>query len=310
MPNNVLLIGGSRFLGCAIADAFAQHGEADLYILNRGSRPAPEGGRQLVCDIADRDAFRAVLKSRPWDVVIDTILSDQDLAFVVDVLGSDLGHFIHTGSLGVYGRARRIPAPESLPLCECAGEEVVFDQKLRQDQLLLRAHQEQAFPATVLRMSYIYGAGDIPLDGWGGRSPEFFRMIRERQTVPVPDNGRALLHPGHVRDLGRSFLHAALRPRSIGQIYNIAGSHALMMKDYICLIAEAMGVALNIETLPLEEILARYPDWTTRRGMKFSCQHMCASIAKAERELNWFPETPLETGLRENIEWMQKQRII
>lgn len=160
-----------------------------------------------------RAEFGRILTSRSWDIVIDTILKDNDLEFAIDALTGRVGHFIHTGSIGVYGDARRIPAPEWLPMAQGdLSEEIVFNDKIAQDQVLMRAFQEKSFPATILRMSNIYGPGDIPLDGWGGRNPLFFRMILEGKTIPLPENGRALLQPGHVKDLGRAFLHAAKRP--------------------------------------------------------------------------------------------------
>lgn len=310
MAPKVLLIGGTRFLGRTIAEAFLAK-RYEVFEMNRGTRPAQEGVTgKIICDKNDREAFAKILTARRWDFIIDTILDADDLKFVVETIGSEVGHFIHTGSLGVYGEARQIPAMESLPLCEYKGGEIVFNYKLFQDQVLMKAFHEKGFPATSMRMSYIYGPGDIPLDGWGGRSPEFFKMLRDGKKIPLAENGRALLHPGHVRDLGRAFVHAAENPASIGQIYNICGPFAIMMKDYLALIAEAMGVKPEFEFVSQEEILKRYPAFTNARGLKFACQHMCASILKARHDLDWQPEIPLETGISENVEWMRKQGII
>lgn len=310
MATKVLLIGGTRFLGHAIAEAFVGKGY-EVYELNRGTKAPSRGvAGQIVCDKADRAAFAQALNKCRWDVVVDTILNDEDLKFVVETVGVKVGHFIHTGSVGVYGDARQIPALESQPLCEYEGEDIVFNYKIKQDQVVMRAFQERGFPGTILRMSNIYGPGDIPLDGWGGRSPEFFRMLRDGNKIPLPDAGRALLHPGHVRDLGRAFLHAAEWSDSIGQIYNICGPHALMTKDYVAVMASAMGVEPNLEYTPVNEILARFPKLTNERGIKFATQHMCASIAKAERDLGWRPEISLEAGMRENFEWMKTKGMI
>jgi len=310
MPKKILIIGGTRFLGLAIAKPLIAK-KYEVYEMNRGTR-APANGivEQIICDKADRATFAKVLKRCRWDVIIDTILTDEDIEFVIKTISTNVGHFIHTGSLGVYGDARQIPATESMPISEYEGEEVVFNYKIRQDQVIMRAFQEQGFPGTIMRMSYIYGPGDMLLNGWGGRNSEFFRMLYNGKTIPLPNDGRALLHPGHVKDLGRSFLHAAERPASIGQIYNICGHNALMMKDYIAITAKIMGVKANIEFKSIKEICKSFPTITNERGMKFSCQHMCASITKAEFELDWRPEISLETGLRENIEWMKSQGLL
>ena len=309
MNTRVLIIGGTRFLGLAIAEPFIAKGY-DVYEMNRGTRASATGVKeQIICDKNDRKAFAAVLKKYRWDIIIDTILTDEDLEFAINELGDNVGHFIHTGSMGVYGDAKQIPAVESQPLKQYTGEYIVFNYKIAQDQVIIKAFQERAFPGTILRMSYIYGAGDNLLDGWGGRSEEFFRIMHKDKKIVLPNDGRALLHPGHVKDLGRAFLHAAERPESIGQIYNIGGSHALMMKDYVEKIAVAMQIKVNIEYAPFEKVVKLYPTIVNERGMKFACQHMCGSIIKAKRELDWRPEISLYTGLRENIEWMKSQKI-
>ena len=74
--------------------------------------------------------------------------------------------------------------------------------------------------------------------------------------------------------------------------------------------AEAMGVKPEFEFVSQEEILKRYPAFTNARGLKFACQHMCASILKAKHDLGWQPEISLEAGMRENIEWMRQRGIV
>ena len=310
--NNVLIVGGTRFLGLAIAEAFLRKGGFRVCEMNRGTRPGMEGlEKSFHCDKNDREAFAQVLKDRPWDVIIDTILNDADLEFVIGTLKSDVGHFIHTGSIGVYGDARHIPAPEWLPMSELeSDEEVVFNQKLRQDQILLRACVEKRFPASILRMSNVYGRGDIPLDGWGGRNPEYFRKLLRGEVMEVPENGRALLQPGHVADLGRAFLLCAERSESIGQVYNICGETSLMLKDYIRLVAKTLDAPAPVfEFLDRDTLMQRRPE-LSRHGLGFVCQHMCSDIRKAEAQLSWRPEIPLEAGLRDNFAWMKEKDLL
>jgi len=305
---NVLIIGGSRFLGKHIAEAFLAQGGNLVCTMNRGNRDTMPGiEKAFQCDKNDRENFRKVLLDRPWDVVVDTILSAEDIEFVVETLGSSIGHFIHTGSFGVYGDARRIPAPEWLPVSIIPDadqndvEERVFNYKILQDQALVRAYSEKRFPMSILRMSNIYGRGDIPLDGIGGRSIEYFQRLQCGETVEVPENGRALLQPGHVRDLGRAFALCAQRPETIGQIYNIGGDWSLMLKDYIRLISRILGVPPRIEFVSREELKKRYG-----KADAFVCQHMCGDISKAARDLDWRPEIPLEAGLRDNFAWLRE----
>ena len=135
-------------------------------------------------------------------------------------------------------------------------------------------------------------------------------MLRDGRTILLPNDGRALLHPGYVTDLATAFGNALETPETIGQIYNLGGPHALMMRDYIARIARQLKVEPEIEYAEPEEILKRYPELVDRRGLLFACEHMCCDIGKAERELSWQPTTTLESGLEKSIEWMREQEEI
>ncbi|GAG17945.1 unnamed protein product [marine sediment metagenome] len=115
----------------------------------------------------------------------------------------------------------------------------------------------------------MYGSGDVPLDGWAGRDPEFFRKLRDGGTIPLAEGAGALLHPGHVADLARSFGHVLECP---------GGPHALMMRDYIRLVARIMGVEAGLELTTQQEILPRFPALTSQRGLSFACRHMCCDV--------------------------------
>ena len=135
-------------------------------------------------------------------------------------------------------------------------------------------------------------------------------MLRDGQSILIPNDGRALLHPGYVTDLATAFGDALETPGSIGQIYNIGGHHALMMRDYLAHIANQLEAKPSFENVKPEEVMERYPDLVDRRGLLFACEHMCCDIGKAERELGWRPTTELETGIGKSIEWMREQQEI
>ena len=134
-------------------------------------------------------------------------------------------------------------------------------------------------------MSYIYGPGSVLLEGWGGRAPEFFHLLRDGQAVLLPGDGRALLHPGYVTDLASAFGNALESPETIGQIYNIGGPRAVMMGDYIARIAAELGVEPKIEYVDPEKILTQFSALVDRCGLFFACEHMCCDISKAHREM-------------------------
>lgn len=305
----ILIIGGTRFLGIHIAEDLCRRGH-HVELVHRGTRPSPEcASKVYTCDVKDRQAFSEFLKGGQWDVVIDTIMTDADLEFAIPLLDGKIQQFIHTGSAGVYGGVNRIPARE----CEALVEHDAtyqFNGKLREDNVLMKAFNETGFPATSMRASCIYGLGDVPLDGWGGRSVYFFELLRDGAEIPIAGWGNYLLHAGHVHDLGRSFGDAVENPISIGRIYNIAGPFAMTVNEYIKEIAEAMGVTATIKHVEPDYILKTYSEHTKQRGLDILCQHMCVDLRAAKNDLNWSPAISFTDGIAENIEWMRAEKMI
>ena len=305
----ILLIGGTRFLGRHICQNLVERGHL-VVLLNRGTMSPPETAARLIkCDKNDRETLKDALLGEHWDVVIDTILSDQDLEFVIPILEGKIVQFIHCGSIGVYLPSHRLPARESHPL-RLHDEPFNFNAKLLQDQVVLNAHATRGFPCTILRMSIIYGAGDVPLDGWGGRQPGFFLRLLKGKSIPLPNEGRALVHPGHVTDLARAFGDVLERPGNMGQVYNICGERALPMAQYIRVLAASLGVEANLTEERPEAIRAQFPDLVEERRLFISMEHGSCDIAKAEKTLGWHPTVPLEVGLADNMEWMRREGLL
>ena len=116
------------------------------------------------------------------------------------------------------------------------------------------------------------------------------------EVLEVADNGLALLQPIHVEDLAHSFRLALENPAaSTGQCYNICLDHAVTVNEYLAITADAINRKLNVEYVPLNELLIRHPE--NPYGLKFFAEHMCFTIDKAKKDLNYIPEH----GVKETI---------
>jgi len=309
---NVLVIGGTRFLGVAIVRALHRRG-CRTTVAHRGHTRAdlPEGVTEYALDIRDRNALAACLRGHRYDAVIDTILDADALRFIVPLLEGRIRQFVHCGSTGVYTPMVRIPAQEG-DVCNPLPEYGGFGPKLEQDKVLLQAHEKTGFPATILRPTNIYGAGDIPLDIWGTRNPGFFRRLVQHEPVTLPNDGRALLQPGHVEELGEAFALALDAPGAIGKVYNISSARAVELRAYLQILKDALRSESPVEYEPMERLLEKYlpARKINEGGLRFVCEHMCVDITKAREELGFAPTISLEEGLAQNLAWMREKGII
>ncbi len=306
----VMIIGGTRFLGRAIVDGLlARHHE--VIVAHRGRTPLrAKGVTEALVDKGDRKAFGDLLSGVRCDAVIDTILSADDLRFAIPILRGRIKHFIHCGSTGVYTPMKYIPAKEDDP-CNPPPELGGFGTKLEQDNVLMDAYREHDFPATCLRPTNIYGPGDVPLDIWGGRDPNLHRRIARGDEIIVPNDGRALLQPGYVEELGEAFCLALGNEESLGEIYNISSERCVTLNEYLRMMMEIVGSSSHVTHMPMEELIATHRDYFKwPAGLKFVCEHMCVDIHKAMDQLGFSPEIPLDEGLRRNFEWMRDEGIV
>ena len=127
---NVVVIGGTRFLGLAIVRALAARGHR-VTVLHRGTTQAelPDGVAEHHADARDASALAGYLRDAQPEAIIDTILQADTLRALVDGMHGGLKQFVHCGSTGVYTPMRRIPAQEH-DTCDPLPEFGGFEHKL------------------------------------------------------------------------------------------------------------------------------------------------------------------------------------
>ena len=111
---NILVIGGSGFVGHAIVRALLAEGHG-LSLLNRGSRPVA-GTIQLTADRNDPSALASALGDRRFDAVVDTnCYTPQQAGMLVEALGGRVATAVVVTSVAVYADNVRQPPTETEP---------------------------------------------------------------------------------------------------------------------------------------------------------------------------------------------------
>jgi len=90
---------------------------------------------------------------------------------------------------------------------------------------------------------------------------------------------------------------------SIGQIYNIGLSHAFALNDYLKLTATVFNKKAHIHYLTVDAMLEKYGDTINPTGLRFLAEHMCFTIDKAVRELEYRPSCTPEEAVIETALW-------
>jgi len=299
---NALIIGGTRYLGAAIVRELLNNGHL-VTVLHRGQTPGdlPSEVRHVLGDARDRGLVEPQLRQGKYDAVVDTILRAADLEWYLPLLQQHTGQLVHCGSTGVYAPAQRVPARETDPT-PCPPELGGFGAKRDQDRALLDFHEQTGFRVCSLRISNVIGAGDVPLDLWGARSPAYFQRVADHQPIWIPNDGRALLQPVHVQDLARGFRAALETEVAAGHVYNLSSDRPVTLTGYAQYAKEILGSESPLQCVAMEDILATGS--ANEAGLRFICEHMCIDSAKARRELGYEPQWQVRDSLRDSLEWM------
>lgn len=239
-PLDILFIGGSGVISAASVTRAVALGHR-VTVLNRGrstTRPLPADVETLVADVADDAAVDAALGGREFDVVA------QFRAFAPDHVAHDVERF--TGRAGQYvfvssASAYQTP-PSRLPVTESTPLRNPFWQysrdKIACEDVLLRAHREDGFPATVVRPSHTYDRTLIPtVGGW----TDVARM-RAGRPVVVHGDGTSLWTLTHTEDFAVGFVGLLGHPLALGDAFQITGTHAPTWDQVYTWLARAAGV--------------------------------------------------------------------
>jgi NAD dependent epimerase/dehydratase len=195
-----------------------------------------------------------------------------------------------TSTSEVYGTARFVPICEDHPL---QGQSPYAASKIGADQLALSFFLSYETPVVVVR----------PFNTYGPRQSA--RAVIPTIATQLLAGARQIklgaLHPtrdfSFVADTVRGFVRAAVADNVVGEVINIGSGFEITVGDTAALIAQALGVELEIES-----------DADRMRPAASEVGRLFAGIDKADRLMGWRPlyagREGLCRGLGETIAWL------
>jgi nucleoside-diphosphate-sugar epimerase len=294
----LLVIGGTGFLSSAVVEAGVADGH-EVTILTRGQRAAPTlpQVRSIVADRMDEAAFRAALEGQTFDAVVDTICFNADQARQdVEVFTGRIERLVMISTDFVYTVGTRpIPTPEDL----LRDSPTAYGQgKTAAEDVLFGA--TGVLPITILRPPHIVGKGGLLGTGsLQGRDAALPARLRRGEPVVLLEGGALLIQPADRRDIAAACLAVVEKSDTIGRAYNIAGPEAVTTRRYYEIVAEALGVSLQVVSLPSEVYVAAYPD-----RVSFT-KHRAYATAALERDAGFRASVSLEESLCEMLSWLE-----
>jgi len=200
---------------------------------------------------------------------------------------------VHTSTSEVYGTAQFVPITEQHPL---QGQSPYSASKIGADQIAMSFYNSFNTPVAIIRPFNTYG----PRQSARAVIPTIITQIANGKRTLKLGSVSPTRDFNYVKDTVNGFIAVAEADHSVGQVINIGSNYEISIGDTVELIAEVMGVTIEIET-----------DEQRLRPEKSEVGRLWADNSKAKQLLGWEPvygeREGFKRGLQETIEWFTNQ---
>jgi 2-alkyl-3-oxoalkanoate reductase len=323
-----LVTGATGLLGSHLAERLIARGDRVRALVRPGSRAEflDAMGAEIIqgdltsprdCDIATAgvaQVYHCAAKVGDWGTWPEFQRGCMDatrtLAEAAGRAGVD--RFLHISSTSAYGHPadRARPVDESEPL----GQNVWFmdyytRSKVDCERILWDLADAGKLPLTIIRPSWLFGERDRTT------IPRFLREFGRRRVLIVGagDNPLSAVYAGVVADAA---ILAANDPGSRGEAYNITNQGPITQREFLDLIADALGVPRVRRHIPfrmaysggfLLEMQGRLlrstrPPRITRYGAWLLGRYLEYSTEKARTRLCWRPALDYRESIERTIQ--------
>jgi nucleoside-diphosphate-sugar epimerase len=303
----VLVMGGTRFLGKYVVAGLVKHGY-DVTSVNIDPSAAerlPAGVESVLCDRKDHTRLRSALAGRRFEAVLDIVSAPtrpEDVATVLAAVGPDLKRYVFCSSSTVYQKTGRYPITEEHPRDPKPQYGPYTKDKLDCEEFLFGRFRDEGAPICILRPGKIYGP-----DNYTYREGFHFDRLTRGRPILIPGDGSQLIQFGYVEDVASAFRLAIERDEAIGQAYTATGTEMLTLNTYIDLLMAVTGV--RTPTVPFDVRLlerVREPGLFFGEPARWGEGHDCYDISKARTQLGYAPQVSLEEGMRRAFAWYRE----
>jgi UDP-glucose 4-epimerase len=266
--------------------------------------------RLLDVDQRDRDALRPVVADR--EVIFNLVGRVSHLDSMRDPLGDmELNvrahltlldvcrdenprvRVVYASTRQVYGRPEYVPTDERHPVRPA---DINGINKAAAEQYHLLYHRVYGLRASVLRLTNTYGPRMLVKHdrqtflGW------FIRQALDGDTIRVFGDGTQLRDFTYVDDAVDAFLLAGQSDAAVGNVFNLAGTEPVSLRDTVDLLIEVAGTG-HWKLVPFPE-----------QNRRIEIGSVYVDDSKARRAILWEPKIGLREGLERTVAFYRAHR--
>jgi nucleoside-diphosphate-sugar epimerase len=312
----ILLIGGTGFISSWIVKKLLER-DHEVTVATRG-RTVPHGYEAAkvkfaVVDRSSRESLSRGIGRATFDAVIDMVAyRPEESKAAIEALKGKSGRFVHCSTISVYMVSYEVQCP----ITEDQDKGRVMEyfprnpfgmdyglKKRECESVLWDAHDENTFPVTMLRPTFVCGPQDPA-------KRDFFWIERILDGGPllVPGGGSHPFQSVYVEDVAAAFVKALDVPASVGESYNIVSEEIFSLNDYLGALSNLLGKRPELIHVD-QDVFDALPFSTSDAGdvFPFNVRRTSVfSVEKAKRDLG-FRSTPFRSWMPKTIEWFTRQ---
>ena len=266
----ILIVGGTRFVGLAIArEAIARGHEVELFHRSAEIPPGTEGAKHL---LGDRNRDFTSLQEGTWDAVIDVCgYRPHEIHALYDVFAGRIGKYVFVSTISVYDGGIPDGSDESAQQADtsflAALDPITVEMGARTygplKVLCEEAVREHYADHLIIRPTFVIGEDD-----YTDRFTRWVKRIAEGGVVDAPEPKDGRIQYIDARDLA-AFTLKALEDDRRGAFHVAAPSGGTTFAELLETIREVVGPeAARLNWVSVEEANERPADFPLWAGGK------------------------------------------
>jgi 2'-hydroxyisoflavone reductase len=256
MDKNILVLGGSYFVGRVFSLLSARRDDITLHVVNRGNyRLSLLNVQEYVCDRHDCDRLARMLPNIPFDAAVDFCgYKAGEIERIVEALGGRIGQYVFFSTISICDPSIQNPKTECSPLADlhsCSTHPVMdyLYQKAVLETELRACCASRRIPWTIFRPSFIYG----PFN-YAPRESYFIKCIAEGLPVPFPEDASAEFSMVYVEDAAQAVHTVIGEPAAHDRVFNLAAPELITYARLFNELRVCHGAPFPIQPVSIAEV--------------------------------------------------------
>ena len=192
-------------------------------------------------------------------------------------------------------KLKPVPIKEETP---CDPKNVYAITKKTQEELCMGVGLSYGIPITSLRYFVGYGERQNPSNPYTGVSVMFYARIKNGKAPIIYEDGLQTRDFINVKDIVNANMLAMKSKSANYEIFNLGTGKATSILELAKKIIELSGKEGSVEPM------------INKQYRSSDVRHLVADITKVKRKLGFEPQVRLEDGLKELVNWLNKQKFV